>query len=453
MTLTETIAAIRAGKTSAAEVADESIRRLRAARNLNLTTDCDENLWMEKARNAEANNEPLAGAGIFVKANILTRDLTSTAATPALREFRAKADAPAVRNLVDAGGIVAAKTNMHELAFGITSNNAATGAVRNPANPEMIPGGSSGGGGAAVAAGVVPAALGTDTGGSSRIPAALCGCAGFRPTTGRYDPRGIFPLSKTRDTIGPMAACAADLALLDSILAGTAPDPSFSPANLNGLRLGVPRAHFYQGLDPELESVVEKILLALEKSGAALTDADIPNIGELNAAVSFPVVLFETARDLPAFLAENKCGVDMTELIAQVKSPDVKGVLESLTGEGAVAETAYRAALETHRPKLRAAYRDYFRENRVDAMIYPATPLPARPIGDDETVELRGERAPTFPTYIRNTDPGSNAGVPSASVPAGKTAKGLPVGLLIEGPEGGDRRVLEIAAAVEKIAA
>lgn len=451
MTLTETIAAIRAGKISAAEVAAESIRRMRECANLNAVADCDEEMWMDKARNAGADSGPLAGVGIFVKANICTRDLTTSAATPALRNFRAKGDAPAVRNAVEAGGIVAAKNNMHEMAFGITSNNAACGAVRNPANPEMIPGGSSGGGAAAVAAGIVPAALGTDTGGSVRIPPALCGCAGFRPTTGRYDGGGVVPLSKTRDTIGPMAASVADIALLDSVLAGE-PPRAFSPVALRGLRLGVPRGYFYDNLDPELESVVNSALQSLEGAGAVLVEADIPSVGELNAAVSFPVVLFETARDLPAFLSENNCGADMAELIDGVKSPDVKGVLQSLTGEGAVSEEVYREALETHRPKLQAACRDYFQGNDVAAMIYPATPLPARPIGDDETVELRGGRVPTFPTYIRNTDPGSNAGVPGVSVPVGKTAGGLPVGMLVEGAAGDDRRVLEIAAAVERAA-
>ena len=451
MTLTETIAAIRAGQTSAAEVAAESIRRLRERANLNTVVDCDEDLWLEKARAAEKESAPLAGVGVFVKANICTRDLTTSAATPALRDFRAKDDAPAVRRMVDAGGIVAAKANMHEVAFGITSNNAATGAVRNPANPDMIAGGSSGGGAAAVAAGIVAASLGTDTGGSARIPPALCGCAGFRPAVGRYDGRGVLPLSKTRDTVGPMAASVADLALLDSILAGENPEP-FAPANLKGLRLGVPRKYFWENLDSELESVAERALRALEKAGAVLVDAEIRNIGELNAAVSFPVVLFETARDLPAFLAENECGVGMAELIGGVKSPDVKGVLQALTGEGAVPEAAYREALETHRPRLQAAYRVCFRENDIAALAYPTTPLPARPIGDDETTELRGERVPTFPTYIRNADPGSNAGIPSVSVPAGKTAGGLPVGMLLEGPENSDRRVLEIAAAFEAVA-
>ena len=459
MTLTETIAAIRAGKTSAAEVAAESIRRLRERANLNTVVDCDEELWLEKARQADKESAPpaaplaapLAGAGVFVKANICTRDLTTSAATPALREFRAKADAPAVRRMVAAGGIVAAKANMHELAFGITSNNAATGAVRNPANPEMIPGGSSGGGAAAVAAGIVPASLGTDTGGSTRIPPALCGCAGFRPTVGRYDGGGVVPLSKTRDTIGPMAASVADLALLDAVLAGENPAP-LAAADLKGLRLGVPREYFWEGLDAELEAIADRALQALEKAGAVLVDADIAGVGGLNAAVSFPVVLFETARDLPVFLAENECGISMAELIAGVKSPDVKGVLESLTGEGAIPEAAYREALETHRPKLQAACRACFRENDIAALVYPTTPLPARPIGDDETVELRGERAPTFPTYIRNTDPGSNAGLPGVSVPAGNTSGGLPVGMLLEGPENSDRRVLEIAAAFEAAA-
>jgi mandelamide amidase len=160
------------------------------------------------------------------------------------------------------------KTNMHELAFGITSNNAAFGAVHNPYDIAMIPGGSSGGTAAAIAARMCPAGLGTDTGGSVRIPAALCGIVGLRTTAGRYSLRGVVPLSHTRDTVGPMARSIADLVLLDDVITRDA--APVRPAKLQGLRLGVPRKYFYENLDAELESARPKgsLWLAFANPGA-----------------------------------------------------------------------------------------------------------------------------------------------------------------------------------------
>jgi Asp-tRNA(Asn)/Glu-tRNA(Gln) amidotransferase A subunit family amidase len=229
-----------------------------------------------------------------------------------------------------------AKTNMHELAFGITSTNSAYGFMKNPYNKAMIPGGSSGGTAVGIAARMSSAGLGSDTGGSVRIPPALCGIVGLRPSVGngnkRYPDRGVVPISHTRDTVGPMARTVA------------------------------------------------------------------------------------AAKTMP--------------------------------------KEAYDAAIMTGRPQLQKLYADYFKENDVDAVIFPTTPLPARPINPDgdtgkDTVELNGKEVPTFPTYIRNTDPGSNAGIPGLSLPAGLTKSNLPVGLELDGPVGSDQRLLAIGVAME----
>jgi mandelamide amidase len=312
----------------------------------------------------------------------------------------------------------------------------------------MIPGGSSGGSAAAVAARMVPAAIGTDTGASVRLPAALCGVTGFRPTVGRYPGRGIIPISHTRDTPGPIARSMADIALLDGILA--ADGSPGGEASLQGLRLGLPLRYFFDGADPQVTRVMDAALALLRDAGVELVEAEVANLRELNDAVGFPVALFELQHDLPAYLADAGYPMTLAQVAAGIRSPDVAGIVASQLGSEAVPRAAYDAALAV-RVRLQAAYAEYFAGHRVDAMIFPTAILPARPIGDDETVELNGERVPTFFTFIRNTDPGSNAGIPGISLPAGLTADGLPVGLELDGPAGSDRRLLAIAAAIEAV--
>jgi mandelamide amidase len=375
--------------------------------------------------------------------------MPTTGGTPGLRDNRPKQNAPVVQALLDAGALILGKANLHELAYGITNNNGAFGPARNPYGKDRIPGGSSGGTGVAVGARLAPAGIGTDTGGSVRVPAALCGIAGLRPTVGRYSQAGIVPISHTRDTAGPMARSVADLALIDGVVTGG--PRSITAAPLKGLRLGVPRGYYYENLDGALAAVVEDALKRLKDSGVVLVEADVPNVKALDDAVSFPVALFETVTDLTMYLRDHRAGLDFAGLVAKVGSPDVKGILGSLLGEGAVPEAAYREALKTHRPALQAAYADYFKKNRVEAMIFPTTPLPAAKIGEDETTKLNGQDVPTFFTFIRNTDPASNAGTPGLSLPVGLTKSGLPVGMELDGPAGSDRSLLAIGLALEAV--
>ena len=403
---------------------------------------------------------PLAGVPLALKDNIATTTLTTSGATGALAGFVAPRNAPAAEALFEAGALLGAKANMHELAFGITNNNAVTGAARNPWDPKMIPGGSSGGTAAAVAARMMPGGLGTDTGGSVRLPAALCGLAGFRPSVGRYSGAGIIPISHTRDTAGPIARTVADLRLLDAVMAGTGTgrtggagragsDPGAAPA-LAGLRLGVPRAAFFTELEPDVAAEAGRVLDLLSDLGVALVEADIPEVLDLNAAVGFPIALYEFVRDLPRHLAENGLALSLEDVLGGIGSPDVRGIVASQLGPDAMPEAVYRKALDVDRPRLQRACADYFAAHSVEAVIFPTSPVSARPIGDDETIELGGERVPTFPTFIRNTDPGSNAGIPGLSLPTGLTSTGLPVGMELDGPVGSDVRLLAVAAAVEE---
>jgi mandelamide amidase len=220
---------------------------------------------------------------------------------------------------------------------------------------------------------------------------------------------------------------------------------------LAGLRLGVPRGYFYDGLDPQTDTVVAAALALLESAGAVLVEADLDGIAEANAAVSFPVVLFEVLRELSAYLYGHGSRMSVLDIVDHVAGPAERDLLTGLTGDGAIPAAAYREALVVARPRLQALYAGYFAANDVAAIIVPTTPLPARPIGEDDTVELNGERVPTFPTYIRNTDPPSNAGLPAISLPAGLTAAGLPVGLELVGPAMADAHLLAVARAVEQL--
>jgi len=183
-----------------------------------------------------------------------------------------------------------------------------------------------------------------------------------------------------------------------------------------------------------------------------LVEVDIANLEALNAGVGFPVALFEAGTDVPVYLEANHTGVTLQELVAAIASPDVKAVYEqSIIGPGAIPESVYRAAIDVYRPQLQAAYELAFDEHALDALVFPTTPLPARPIGQDQTVELNGRKVSTLLTYIRHTDPGSNAGIPGVSVPIGMTGDGLPGGLELDGPAGSDRRLLAVARAVEGV--
>ena len=398
----------------------------------------------EALRAAAQAHGKLAGIPFVAKDNINTTALPTTGGTPALRANTPASNAPALERLLAEGGVLVGKAAMHELAFGITSNNAAMGAVKNPHDLKRIPGGSSGGTAAAIAAGIVPFGLGTDTGGSCRIPAALCGVVGFRPSTGRYSAEGVIPISHTRDTIGPLANSVADIALLDSILAGS--NNTVQKLQPTSIKLGVDSSVLSQNLEPEVETCFNATLERLRQAGVSV---DLNAIWQHNSAFSFPVVLYEVMRDLPAYLAQHAPAVSFEQLIAGIKSPDVLGIINSQLGDQAMPQVAYAAALSEHLPKMRAIYAQALAG--LGAIVFPTTPLRATRIGDDETVMLNGESVPTFPTFIRNTDLGSNLGVPGISLPAAVAPGALPIGIELDGQRGQDEHLLALALTLEHL--
>jgi mandelamide amidase len=460
----QAVGAIRSGRLSAEAYASTLIARAQQLSMLNSLISLNESGAMAAARRVDALRAsgatlpPLAGLPIVVKDNINTSELPTTGGTPALKDFRPTVNAPVLQKLLDAGAVVLGKANMHELAFGITNTNLSpfAGAARNPYDTTRVPGGSSGGTGAAVAARIAPAGLGSDTGGSVRIPAAWCGIAGLRPSVGnggserRYSAAGVLPISHTRDTVGPMALTMADVALLDSVITGT---PLAMPVSLAGLRLGIP-ASFWQGADNQVTAVMEAAKAKLAAAGVAFIDVDLLGLADPTAKSGFPIALYEASRDIAAYLqATGVRGITFTDIAAQVASPDVKGAMKAVLGDAGAA--GYEAAIRQHRPRMQALYASYFADNRLEGALFPTvivTPPGIDLVNGSSTVSINGgPPVETFLTSIRNTDPGSITGIPGLSLPAGLTPNRLPVGLAVDGPIGSDRRLLSIGMAIESL--
>jgi indoleacetamide hydrolase len=463
-TLTATDAATRicAGTLSSEALVQAYLARARSRSELNAFVTLDEAGALKAARESDQRRAgggrclPLQGVPIVVKDNIQAQGLPATAGTPALKNFVPAADAPVLKKLRDAGAVLLGKTNMHELAFGISGYNPAynTGpnpGVRDAYDPTKMAGGSSAGNGAALGARMAPAGLGTDTGGSVRIPCALNGCASLRPTVGRYPEVGIAPISHTRDTAGPMAVAMADVELLDRVITGA--PAAGTPVDLRSVRLGVVPG-MLANLDSDTRAAWEAAIAKLRAAGVTVVDTAMPTLAELNGNISFPVALYEAYDDMVAYLASYNTGVTIQQLAAAIASPDVKGTYDGLVlprklpGPNGLVDAApvYRAAMATHRPALVKLYADTFANQRLDALVFPTVPRVALP-ATTESSSLEN-----FLLFIQNTDPGSNAGVPGIQLPMGFGATSrLPVGLELDGPAGSDRRLISIGMAVEGV--
>jgi aspartyl-tRNA(Asn)/glutamyl-tRNA(Gln) amidotransferase subunit A len=373
---------------------------------------------------------PLHGIPISLKDLIDQQGVVTTAGSAAHDRVPAAADAPVTALLRRAGAVLVGKTNLHEYAFGTTSDESAFGPVRHPADRELSPGGSSGGSAVAVAAGMSLASIGTDTGGSIRIPSAACGLVGLKPGFGEISCDGIVPLSHTLDHVGPIARTVADAAIVYRALAGL-PEAPAQPRSPAGLRIGILREYFEDLLDTGVRSAIVNAQDRLEEAGASLADVRLPH-AEAIAAIYLGIVFGEAA------------AIHGTALDARGDryQPGVRLRLEA--ARFVLAEDYLRAlrAREVTRAEIDAALAG------CDVLIAPTLPIPAPPVGA-QTVAIDGTPHPVRNVMLRLTQPFNLSGHPVVTLPCGVTPAGLPCGLQLIGRRGRTQALLDAALACE----
>jgi len=411
------------------------IEELNSALNAFITITADSAL----AQATEADEEirrgrwrgPLHGIPLGLKDLIDTAEVLTTAASGLFKDRVPKQDADVVSRLKAAGAVLIGKQNLHEFAYGGSSLVSYYGDVRNPWNVAHISGGSSGGSAAAVSAGLCYGAIGTDTAGSIREPAALCGVVGLKPTYGRVSVRGVIPLSPSLDHVGPIARTVADAAImLHAIVDGGKGDGSdgvkFSAQGMKPLRIGVPRKFFYEGLDSEVESAVEEALSVLQ------------TLGHENREIDLPVPQDRTLQSGEAYAYHAKFVRESPHLY----QPETLRRIRS--GEDISSADILRC-----REELQHTRRDIAKIfEEIDVLVTPTTPIPAPSIA-----ELRKDPDSLRPMEIlllRNTRPANVWGLPAISLPCGFTNAGLPIGLQIIGAHWAEATVLQLAYEYEQ---
>ena len=452
----EAVARISRGEISAEQYAAALLERCAAGKALNVFITLQPESVLEAARRCDrerrkgAHSGALFGLPVPVKDCVNTRDYPTTAGTSGLRHFRPAEDAPIVKALRQAGAIVLGKTNMHELGYGWTSNNELFGAVHNPYDPARIPGGSSGGTAAAIAARMAPLGVAEDTNGSIRIPAALCGIVGLRPTTGRYPTQGCVPISPELDQVGPHARTVADLALFDSVAANDW--RPLQPQPLHGVRLGVVPDYWFSDLDPEVERITAEALQRLRRAGIEIVPSDFAELSRVHDLITYPVIAHDVGPSIGRYLSEYRAGLDFAQLVSEA-SPGVRDDLRTVLPGGAdfVSDAAYRVIIDQSLPKLRRLYREYFSRTGVAAIVFPATVVPALPIGAEGPVTMGDRRVSLFTALARNITPASTVGIPGLVLPAGLTSSGLPVSIELDAAAGSDRELLRLGMSVAEV--
>ena len=452
----DAVARMRRGELKAEDYAGALLARAEVGRRLNAFISISPDAVKEAARAADRRRAAggelgaLHGLPIPIKDSVNTADHPTTSGTASLRGFRPREDAPVVRALRAAGGLVMGKTNLQEMSLGYTCNNAAFGAVRNPYDPTRIPGGSSGGTAVAVAARMAPLGVAEDTCGSIRVPAALCGIAGLRPTTQRYPSAGVMPLTPLFDAVGPLAREVADLCLFDSVMIG-----DFTPlaaVRPDAVRLAVSPTQYFAGLHPEVARVANEAMERLAEAGVAFVEAEVEDLTAHVDAANYPIICHDTVRMIKGYLREFETGVTFEQLLGMV-GENIRDSLEARVPGGRlwVSDEAYAVARDVHRPALQEAFARCFRSTGASAFVYPTTLMPAPPIGQELEVEIGGRRLPLRTAMARNIAPASCAGLPGLVLCAGLTRDGLPVGVELDGPAGTDRALLAVGQTLESI--
>jgi aspartyl-tRNA(Asn)/glutamyl-tRNA(Gln) amidotransferase subunit A len=438
MTVLEAAAALRARKVSSVELVDASLKTIaRANPKLNAFITVTEELARERALAADAelakgvDRGALHGVPIAHKDLVMTRGVRTTAGSKIFADFVPDEDAVVAAKLNDAGAVMVGKTGLHELAYGITSNNPHFGAVRNPWDTERIPGGSSGGSGAAVAAEMVAMATGTDTGGSIRIPSSFCGTVGLKPTYERVSRRGVFPLALTLDHIGPMTRTVRDAAVSFNVMAE---EPGgYVPAEnveIRGLRIGLPQNYYFDRLDLEVAAAVRGAVQTAAALGARIVDVRVPDIDAINV-VGRILLLVEAVSNLGPYLGRREdFGSDVLMLLDQGRL---------------ISGAAYADAQRLRRVQIREFSKLWA---DVDCIFTPCAPTAAPRIGQ-MSVEVGGVAEDVRLASTRLMRGINVLGIPSLAMPCGFTQGGLPIGLQILGGPRREDTLLRVGAALE----
>jgi aspartyl-tRNA(Asn)/glutamyl-tRNA(Gln) amidotransferase subunit A len=399
-------------------------------------------LFAPRKRKSHRDRGPLHGIPISLKDNIYTKDIRTTAGSKILRDFVPLRDADVWTKLQQAGAILLGKTNLHEFAYGVTTNNPHYGPTRNPWDLARIAGGSSGGSAAAVPAGLCYGSIGTDTGGSIRIPAALCGVVGMKPGAGRVSAEGVVPLSPRLDFVGPLARTVADAALLLApifVRGKGEPNPSsrLKRSQARKFRLGLPKEFFFDVVSDDVYMAFHEAVRSLTKRAAQVTNISIPLLNETEdagnqIAWAEATHYHQQAGWFPARTAEY--------------GEDVRTRLEMGTK---VPATAYLQALES-REKFIQQLHLAMADAKVDVLVMPTTPIAAPLIGEEST-SIAKDTHPTRALLLRLNRPANLAGIPAISIPCGFTSAGLPVGLQFVSAVGDELLLLRIAQVAQAL--
>ena len=438
MTIEEFGRRLRAREITAEQVTDECLRRIEADNprlNAFILVMADE--ARRQAREADQelaaghDRGPLHGVPISIKDLLDIRGMPTTAASRVREGHVAERDAPAIAHLRQAGAVFIGKTNLHEFAFGTTNEDSAFGPARNPHDPTRSPGGSSGGSAASVAAGMALATIGTDTGGSIRIPAAACGIVGLKPSLGEVSIDGVVPLSRTLDHVGPLAQSVTDACLVYHALLGDGRAPPPAPMPIHGLRLAVPRTYFCDLLDDEVRARFEEALDRLRAAGAHVDDIEIHHAPDIA-----PVYLHIVLGDAAAYHAT------ALDTMPERYTAPVRIRLEM--GRYVLAEDYVRALAGRERLKreVDAALAQH------DALILPTLPIPAPAIGAN-SVQIGGVAEPVRNLMLRLTQLFNVTGHPAISMPCGQTSTGLPCAVQLVGCRMQTDALLRVALACE----
>jgi aspartyl-tRNA(Asn)/glutamyl-tRNA(Gln) amidotransferase subunit A len=405
---------------------------------------------------------PLAGAPIAVKDVICTAGVRTTASSRILRHFVPAYDATVVARLRAAGAVVVGKTSCDEFAMGSSNENAAFGPVRNPWDPARVPGGSSGGSAVAVAAGEALGALGTDTGGSIRLPASFCGIVGLRPTYGRVSRYGVIAYASSLDQVGPFGRDVADAAVLLEAIAGDDPrDSTASPrpvphyaaaldGSVKGLRLGLPREYFVEGMQPEVDGAVRAAVRELERLGARVEDVSLPHT-DYAIATYYLVATAEASSNLARYdgvrYGERADAANLGEMYERTRAAGFGAEVKRRIMLGTYALSAgYYDAYYLKAQQVRTLIRRDFEAAfaRCDAIVAPVAPTTAFALGEKTDDPLTMYLSDIFTISV------NLAGLPGLSVPCGRDGAGMPIGLQVIGRPYDEWEILRIAHAYEQ---